>query len=314
MKDKLGKNLATAALDDYLSELLSTDELMACEQSNENTKELSRSKLYHLNTHPSRQLKSQQPDVDKRHHFERVERLLDDFNRRQPIETSELEESDLVVQPEVQVLLQPPILQPETPNKEFADAEQIQEIEQSEVEDTSTENDIDIEEQTPPQQKIIIPQELKLVREDWSKESFQTLLFDVAGLKLALPLVKLGGIHRIDQDITPLFGKPDWFLGLTPGLEGNINVIDTARWVMPDRYNELSEKETDYKFIILLGDSNWGLACNDVQNAIHLEPDNVRWRVASGKRPWLAGVLIEEMCALLDVETLVYLLNENFPR
>ncbi|PCJ49971.1 MAG: chemotaxis protein CheW [Gammaproteobacteria bacterium] len=294
MKDKFGNNLAADALDDFLSVLLESDELMACEQKKENSKPLSGSKLYHLNTHPSRQEKSLRTNSKKRHDFERVERLLDDFNRRQ------------------QVVLQPPILQPEPSNDDLYKDEQIHEVKPPNIEDTLSKNSV--EEDESQQQNIIIPEQLELVREDWSQESFQTLLFEVAGLPLALPLVKLGGIHRIKEDITPLFGKPDWFLGLTPGIEGNINVIDTARWVMPEKCTQLKESKQDYKFIILLGDSNWGLACNNVQNAIQLDPANVRWRVSSGKRPWLAGMLIEEMCALLDVDTLVYLLNENFPR
>ena len=140
------------------------------------------------------------------------------------------------------------------------------------------------------------------------------MLFEVAGLKLALPLLKLGGIHRIDKEIIPLFGKPDWFMGLIPGHEGNINVVDTARWVMPDKYQQAQETGLNYDFIILLEDSNWGLACTHVDNAISLSPENVRWRATAGKRPWLAGMLIDEMCALLDVDTLIYLLEENFPR
>jgi len=310
LKDKLTHNAASEALDDYLEVLLPSDEHMACEQINAKAP-LSGSKLYHLDAHPSRQ-QNDQPH-DKRHQIERVERLLDDFNRRQKItdETKE-QETTTAVKTETPVLVPQSLLQPEilVEDEVENDTEHVEVVETIEVKHEVEETVISTSEET----KIWIPEDREMVRENWSDEPFQTLLFEVSGLALALPLVKLGGIHRIDEDITPLFGKPDWFLGLTPGLEGNINVIDTTRWVMPNKYQQAKEAGLNYKFIILLGDTNWGLACSHVQNAITLEPDNIRWRTTAGKRPWLAGMLIDEMCALLDVDTLIYLLEENFPR
>jgi len=312
LKDKLSNNLAEDALDDYLSSLLSSDEPMACEQKTDSSKALSGSKLYHLNTHPSRQNTSLKPDSGKRHNFERVERLLDDFNRRQPSEGEV--EVEVQLKDDPKLILQPSVLQTqEVQLKQYdVDAEEIV------VNDPDIQDDQDIIESEIQEQHIqeeaIIPENIQLIKEDWTNNPFQTLLFNVAGLTLALPLIKLGGIHRITEDITPLFGKPKWFMGLLPGQDGNINVIDTAKWVMPGKYEHLSEENLDYKFIILLDNTNWGLACNVIQNAIQLGPDSVRWRANAGKRPWLAGMLIEEMCALLDVDTLVYLLNENYPR
>ena len=316
MKDKIGNNLAEDAIDDYLNVLLSSEEPMACEQKFDSSKSLSGSKLYHLNTHPNRQNKniSLQPDTDKRHNFERVERLLDDFNRRQHDDIDEDSAIKLQVKDELKIVLQAPVLRLDEMQQEQSDSieEENSDIKADSIDD---ENIIEAElEQEHVQEKVIIPENINVAREEWTNDPFQTLLFDVAGVRLALPLIKLGGIHRITEEITPLFGKPKWFKGLIPGLNGNINVIDTAKWIMPDKYELLNEIDLDYKFIILLGDTNWGLACNGVHNAIKLDPDNLRWRKSAGKRPWLAGMLIEEMCALLDVDTLVYLLNDNFPR
>lgn len=73
----------------------------------------------------------------------------------------------------------------------------------------------------------------------WGEEPFECLLFDVAGLTLAVPLVCLGSIYPLaGQELTPLFGQPDWFLGILPSQSGNLKVLDTARWVMPDRYRD----------------------------------------------------------------------------
>ena len=143
----------------------------------------------------------------------------------------------------------------------------------------------------------------------WAQERFDCLLFSVAGLKLAVPLVSLGSIHKLEEDLTPLVGRADWFIGLYRTGDRNIQVVDTAKWVMPNRYHE--EVLNGYEFLIRLGDSNWGLACDSVAQAVQLEPTQVKWRSERSKRPWLSGTVIDHMCALLDADTLNYMLYEG---
>lgn len=143
----------------------------------------------------------------------------------------------------------------------------------------------------------------------WGQERFECLLFTVAGLKLAVPLVSLGAIYKIENDFTPLVGRADWFMGLYQTQDRNVQVVDTAKWVMPDRYHDGVKQ--NYKFIIRLGGNNWGIACDQVHEAISLEPTQVRWRSERSKRPWLSGTVIDQMCALLDADTLSYLLQKD---
>lgn len=145
-------------------------------------------------------------------------------------------------------------------------------------------------------------------RPAWAQDRFDCLLFSVAGLKLAVPLVSLGAIHALDRELTPLVGRPSWFLGLLPLAGRNIRAVDTAQWVMPERYQrDLNEA---YRFIIRLGDSDWGIACDRVAQSFSLKPDEVKWRTERSKRPWLAGTVVEHMCALMDVDALSYLLDQ----
>ena len=136
----------------------------------------------------------------------------------------------------------------------------------------------------------------------WREQEFEALLFDVGGLTLAVPLVSLGTIHALETDITPLFGQPDWFLGILPTSGGNLKVLDTARWVMPERYSDALQD--GLRFVISVQGYDWGLAVHDVSRSIKLTPDQVKWRSQQGKRPWLAGTVIDQMCALLDVAAL----------
>lgn len=139
----------------------------------------------------------------------------------------------------------------------------------------------------------------------WRDKPFEALLFDVGGLTLAVPLILLGTIHPLDGEITPLFGQPDWFLGIMPTSAGNLKVVDTARWVMPERYTPALRDNV--RFVISVQGHDWGLAVHDVSQSVKLTPEQVKWRSQAGKRPWLAGTVIEHMCALVDVAALAAL-------
>lgn len=147
-------------------------------------------------------------------------------------------------------------------------------------------------------------------RPSWADESFECLLFDVAGLTLAVPLICLGTIYPLaGQELTPLFGQPDWFLGILPGQSGNLKVIDTARWVMPERYRD--ECREGLQYVISIEGCEWGLAVHQVSRSIRLDPREVKWRSQRTQRPWLAGTVIEHMCALLDVSALAELITAS---
>jgi len=144
-------------------------------------------------------------------------------------------------------------------------------------------------------------------RPAWAAEPFECLLFDVAGLTLAVPLVCLGSIYSLaGHELTPLFGQPEWFLGILPSQAGNLKVLDTARWVMPDRYRE--DFKQGLQYVISVQGYEWGLAVHQVSRSLRLDPNEIKWRSHRGQRPWLAGTVIEHMCALLDVSELAELI------
>jgi purine-binding chemotaxis protein CheW len=144
-------------------------------------------------------------------------------------------------------------------------------------------------------------------RPAWAAEPFECLLFDVAGLTLAVPLVCLGSIYSLaGQELTPLFGQPEWFLGILPSQGGNLKVLDTARWVMPDRYRD--DFRQGLQYVISVQGYEWGLAVHQVSRSLRLDPSEIKWRSHRGQRPWLAGTVIEHMCALLDVSELAELI------
>lgn len=172
---------------------------------------------------------------------------------------------------------------------------------------TYTETEVETSVQVDTEEKLEATVATKSI--DKIEEPFQALFFEVAGLSLAVPLHELGGIHNL-EDVTSLFGKPDWFLGVMINRDKKINVVESAKWVMPEKYDSLKTKP-DYKYLIMLGESNWGLAAEKLVTTEYIKPDDVKWRSQAGKRPWLLGTIKEKMCALLHVDDLVAMLNKG---
>jgi purine-binding chemotaxis protein CheW len=141
----------------------------------------------------------------------------------------------------------------------------------------------------------------------WAGERFQALLFEVAGLTLAVPLVKLKGVITQSGALTPMPGQAPLFAGLA-GYQGQQSrVVDTARLVLPaDRAAQLDPDISGRcHSLVMIDDGRWALACSRIGDVIELDSGGVKWRSAGGRRLWLAGTVIERMCALLDIDQLI---------
>lgn len=125
------------------------------------------------------------------------------------------------------------------------------------------------------------------------EKDFQVLYFDVNGVTFAVPLDELGGIHRMTT-LNHLIGRPAWYLGLQTNRDSQLDVVDTAKWVMAEKLHNDSYKQA-YQYIVMLGESAWGLASTQLMGTELLSTDKVRWREQVGKRPWLAGMVKEKI-------------------
>lgn len=131
-------------------------------------------------------------------------------------------------------------------------------------------------------------------------DPFQCLLFDVGGLKLAVPLMELGAICQLLDPLTPLFGQPEWYLGIYSVQGRNIKVVDTGQWVLQDRYTP--EVKEQYQYLLTFPEVEWGLAVSSIAEAVHIQQSEVSWRSVRKTSPWMAGVVRKHMCALLDMQ------------
>ena len=148
---------------------------------------------------------------------------------------------------------------------------------------------------------------------DWAQERFKCLLFNVAGISLAVPLAKLNGVISWDGKVTPIPGHSKSFLGVMRHQGANVKVVDTAQIVLPEKQKEgiLLPPEQRLKNVILVDNCNWGLACDSIGEVITLDQEEVRWRTSKGKLKWLAGTVLQHLCALLEVDAFTRVLKDG---
>ncbi len=177
---------------------------------------------------------------------------------------------------------------------------------------------VDIPTEVVVENKVEIPVETTVVTEaiekevttesiipEWANEPFQVLLFEVAGIKLAVPLIELSSVIEWHDGVTEMPGHADFYMGILRHLDYKIAVIDTARMILPaNKLEQLIDDDPRERVnhIVLIDDYKWGLACDKIGEVITLEPNEVRWRTSKTSRGWLAGTVIEHMCALLNSE------------
>jgi len=151
----------------------------------------------------------------------------------------------------------------------------------------------------------------------WLGQELQAMLFKVAGLTLAVPLVDLNGVVEWDEEkITSMPGHADFYLGLMSHLNHQVPIVDTARMVLPDsKRRQLAGEDPRQRVtrVVLINNSQYGLACDEVNEVVTLKADAVRWRSERTQRRWLAGTVIEHMCALVDATAFAELLANRTP-
>lgn len=139
-----------------------------------------------------------------------------------------------------------------------------------------------------------------------TEKEFSALFFEAAGITLAVPMSDLGGIFQPVR-IVPLAGWAKWFSGLIRLRGKTAAVVDTAEWLFDGR----SQPQHEYQYVIMLGESNWGIQCDLLEGTQLIKKDEVKWRLCAGSRPWLAGIIKDRLCALLNVEEMIKLFNNN---
>jgi hypothetical protein len=177
-------------------------------------------------------------------------------------------------------------------------------------------------------------------RPAWGRENFRCLAFNVSGLKLAVPVQFVDSMQPLDlisvatssSETSLSKGETSLSKGEASLLKGEASsskgeasssnplilgqmkvdrgedaqpfcaVLDTARLVMPERYD--NGMQESYRYILTLKNCDWSIAVDSIGGEIGLTPQNVRWRSEHTRREWLAGTVVDKMCALIDIDLL----------
>lgn len=219
------------------------------------------------------------------------------------------------------------VAEPEA-QKEFAEPEPVSEIfipmpevaQQVELETEQVEVEVKpkVAEVVVVEERVEVAQTPKLEQEvsgppEWAESRFQCLLFEVGGLSLAVPLIKLNGVISWSEKIVETPNQTDWYLGVLMHLGKKVEVIDTAVMVLPAEHRKdmVVEPSERLSHILLVDDQKWGLACDSIGEVVWLNKEDVKWRSNKTKRPWLLGTAIEHMCAVMDTEAFAEMLGHN---
>ncbi|SEG58025.1 purine-binding chemotaxis protein CheW [Marinobacterium lutimaris] len=128
------------------------------------------------------------------------------------------------------------------------------------------------------------------------------VLLDMHGLKLAVEFERIeGALNMVDLSLA-IGGMPDWILGSFGETYSSTHVVDTALWLIPDRYKP---EHSQYSEVLILQGRKWALACDGLVKSIQIPMDRVNLNTDKEHRSWLYGTYMDERCAIVDVDQLV---------
>ncbi len=258
-----------------------------------------------------KQVTQLKPFADEASDLSDVQKLLDQVNPKTIVNSKTITKPEkiesLIEQNAVSMATELPPQLDESAKKVETKPQPVVELAQIEAEAVSEQ--ISVEQISEEQALVTQPESSK--QPPWQStvrdEAFQVLYFNVYGVTFAVPLDELGGIHRLGE-LNHLIGRPNWYMGLQSTNENRFNVVDTAKWSMEKRLVG-DEYRDSYDYIVILDNSQWGLAADALAGTELLEPSSINWRSQPGKRPWLAGMVKQKMCALIHVSAMIEMLN-----
>jgi purine-binding chemotaxis protein CheW len=146
----------------------------------------------------------------------------------------------------------------------------------------------------------------------WAKAPFQVLMFEVWGVTLGVTLASLLGILELREAIYRLPGQSVWQLGILTHRQQKIVVIDTASLIMPERVGpERVNIDLSGSYLLLIGGGEVGLLFDAINTTLKIDNRGVRWRLGSVRQPWLAGIIIERLSVLMDVDGLLGMIQKT---
>lgn len=121
----------------------------------------------------------------------------------------------------------------------------------------------------------------------------QCLTFCVGGHPLALPLLELAGVIRVETRLTRLPNMPAEVLGLLQHRERTLRVVDSGALL-----GIASAAKAEDGHLLLLAAGDWALTCDAPDKVVYLGRDEIQWRTGDADRIRY-GTIRESLATLL---------------
>ncbi|MDI3322864.1 chemotaxis protein CheW [Pontibacterium granulatum] len=134
------------------------------------------------------------------------------------------------------------------------------------------------------------------------------ILFQLQGLTLAIPVDDVEGAVSMERLTLHLDLEHEWVLGFFNAMGKETSVVDTGQWLLSGRFDAA---KANYEEVLILKGRRWALACDTLVKSIRMSHSDIVWAGENKSRPWLLGTNMTERCAILDVDKLQMLLNQQ---
>lgn len=132
----------------------------------------------------------------------------------------------------------------------------------------------------------------------WAGQRFRALVFSIGGQRFAMPLVLMARVALMPERLSRMPAQPDWFVGIARSHGLSVVVAELGGLV------DAGFRCMNPRYLLVLGNGSTAVVCDLIEDPLTVESDQVCWRSPSGRRDWMAGVLVEELCMLLDPEAI----------
>jgi purine-binding chemotaxis protein CheW len=166
----------------------------------------------------------------------------------------------------------------------------------------------DVQAEVQLETKEIKDIEIKSPVPDWGQMPFECLLVKAAGMNFMLPAMSVAYIERINKKIIRLPLDVDAFLGVITLREKSIAVIDLFGLIAENKIdkneNSMQVNSNHIEYVIVMENSGFALACDDIGQIVKLDTDDVRWNRASFNNPMYTGIVMEHLCPIVNIDYL----------
>ncbi|MEM0911014.1 MAG: chemotaxis protein CheW [Pseudomonadota bacterium] len=142
------------------------------------------------------------------------------------------------------------------------------------------------------------------------ENEFFALILEFGGMKIAMPLVELGGIHRVER-LSKVPSKSKYDMGVLVKNNEKYTCIDLAKVIMPRRAANNAALSPNYEYAVQLEKTSFVVACEAVSDTTRIEKADVKWRESKTTHLWNAGTVTSLMCVLIDVKGLLNVIERS---